>query len=128
MERLLILSTIILLAIICTFLLAVGAYLLFKARERKREKPTPLRTSEIIPPFDLKTEGFKPKEQPPPYIPRYLQSQQQKETPIEADKNKENTSKTLHEKIQSIQKFLKYTPEGYIPPKEDKNSKTLKWR
>src|SRR3989304_9527867 len=123
MDRLLILSTIILLATICTFLLAAGAYLLFKARERKREKPSPLRTdiplkSENIPPFDLKTEGYKLKEQPPSYIPRHLISQQQKETPIEADKTKENTSKTLHKKIQSIQKFLKYTQEGYIPPKE----------
>ena len=133
MERLLTISTIILLATTCTFLLAAAAYLLFKTRVRKREKSAALQTDfpltkEIIPPVDFKTVNNKPETQPPSYIPRNLHLQQQKGIQLEAEKMKENTSKILHQKIRSVQKFLKYTPEGNIPPKEDKESKTLKWR
>ena len=133
MERLLTLSTIILLATTCTFLLAAGAYLLFKSGERNRRKHNPLITNfptnkEITPSIDFKVTGNEPKSQLPSYIPRNLHSQQPKETLLKTDELKENTSKILHEKIRNVQKFLKYTPQGFIPLKEDKESKTLKWR
>ena len=129
MERLLVLATIILLATVCIFLLAAGAYLLFKVRERKRENSSSLQfPHEVAPSVDLRTGKQKLKGQPPSYIPKHLKSQQQKENQAEIDRAKEEASKTLREKIRSVQKFLKYTPEGYIPPKDDKDSKTLKWR
>jgi hypothetical protein len=132
MERLLTISTIILLATTCTFLLAVAAYLLFKSRIRKHKKSAALKTEsplkkEIIPQIDHKTESNKPDNQPPSYVPRNLLSQQ-KETQLKAGQMKENASKISHEKIRNVQKFQKYTSAGYISPKEDKESKTLKWR
>ena len=132
MERLLTISTIILLATTCIFMLAVAAYLLFKSRIRKHEKSAALRTefplkTDIIPHIDLKTENNKPDSQPPSYVPKNLHSQQN-EIQIKTGRMKENTSKISHEKIRNEQKFQKYTPEGYIPPKEDKESKILKWR
>ena len=121
MELIPVLSTIILVATICTFLLAIGAYILYKVREGKGQQvvaPTPSTVNaELLTPAEapvlVPQQGpaiaplvyFEPK--PAPSIqPEAANYPQPKE-----------------------HKFLKYTSEGYVvPSKEEKSTGTLKWK
>ena len=108
MELIPVLSTIILVATISTFILAIGAYILYKIRERKG-----LQATAPVPSY-IRGELYTPAEtsaqvpQPGPAIaprPAYFEPK-----PVE-------------------HKFLKYTSEGYIDPsKEEKSNGALKWK
>jgi hypothetical protein len=142
MELIPILSTIILVATICTFLLAIGAYILYKIRERKGEpvpspKPSSVR-AELVTPDESEyapEQYMKPEKLRTPIEPHYVrttsgpgvynsgqeyQRPQAKYYPVE-----EETPVT---RVRTKKKFLKYTSEGYIPTEEDKNTGVLKWR
>ena len=148
MELIPILSTIILVATICTFILAIGAYILYKVRERRGEQteyspPSSVR-AELVTPVESeyskeeeilreerktfeKPRYVKPGQKPGVYQgeqeslktrPRYYPTSE--EEPV--FKEKVRAEKTTGKK------FLKYTSEGYIPTEEDKNPGVLKWR
>ncbi|HSD64934.1 MAG TPA: hypothetical protein VLB50_14120 [Ignavibacteriaceae bacterium] len=144
MELIPILSTIILVATICTFLLAIGAYILYKIRERKGEpvpypKPSSVR-AELVTPDEREYEPeqyLRPEKMHAPFEPHYVrtstgagiyargqeyQRPQQKYYPVE----EQEISSTG--RVRTKKKFLKYTTEGYIPTEEDKNTGVLKWR
>ncbi len=149
MELIPILSTIILVATISTFLLAIGAYILYKIRENKGEQ------IQTAPPSQIKAELVTPDEAALPksiYIeqPVYSESQQmhqplflnfeeeqkrkQKsvqytEEPFETVNNKRETVYNRSStKRNTENKFLKYTSEGYVSTKEDKTTGAMKWR
>ncbi len=144
MELIPILSTIILVATICTFLLAIGAYILYKIRERKGEpvpypKPSSVRAELVTPDeSEYNHEQFvRPEKMRAPVEPQYFRSAtgpgvyntgqeyqrpQAKYYPVE----EQDTSSTT--RVRTKKKFLKYTSEGYIPTEEDKNTGVLKWR
>lgn len=165
MELIPILSTIILVATMMTFILAIGAYVLYKVRERRGQhaavsEPSKVR-AEIIAPVEVPEYEeiaainaqpyYQPQQQatfqqPQPYfIPQpgpakqyYQQSsyypQPQTYSGEYSEAPKKNvvrkragaTEERLHGNTSS--RFLKYTSEGYVPPKEDKNQGSLKWR
>lgn len=133
MELITILSTIILVATISTFLLAVGAYILYKVREKKFKevyvKPPEQVQGELIVPASEKEEFLRPVyvntqktyiQRENPVKEEYVKSEKIFRHPREVEK-KNSESKTRA-------KFFKYTSEGYVPPEEDNKTKDLKWR
>ncbi len=170
MELIPILSTIILVATISTFLLAVGAYILYKVRERKGQAavtPQPAEVkAEIVTP--AAASGQKPVQEPAKVVPQpiYIETQptpsfqrqpiiiQQpaqapsqprftpQPQPYAASRRPyattqagtgyasaaEGAAQQPAERAFRDSKFLKYTSEGYIPTKEDKEPGALKWR
>lgn len=147
MELIPILSTIILVATISTFLLAIGAYILYKAREAKGQhtympKPSEVRGELITPSAAPQQEQFPAyAEETYGYAQRQpifmnqepvQQASQPRFTPQPQQYNagrayQGTTGRTAQRSAGT--KFLKYTSEGYITPQEDnKNTGALKWR
>lgn len=148
MELIPILSTIILVATISTFLLAIGAYVLYKIREKRGEQ------LHIAQPSQIKAEFVTPSEAPLPqsiymeqpiygegqqlHQPLFVNYEEGKET-MRSPKSRQysdsqyETAKKHKEtapvKSRSTEtKFLKYTSEGYVSTKEDKTTGAMKWR
>jgi hypothetical protein len=137
MELIPVLSTIILIATISTFLLAIGAYILYKVREGKGQKaaaPIPSTVNaELFTPTEAQVQfphqgpgigpqqGYAAPQTTSAFQKRNEQPLQQKAGPHNAPIPKQNE--------ESEPKFLKYTSEGYVvPSKEVKNPGTLKWK
>ncbi len=145
MELIPILSTIILVATICTFILAIGAYILYKIREKKGEQ------IQQSPPSSVRAELVTPDESE--YRSREYVRPQEMRSPVEPHRVKTTSrpgvypgsredqgakpryypeSDTEIEKVKTERttgnKFLKYTSEGYVPTAEDKKPGILKWR
>ncbi len=150
MELIPILSTIILVATICTFILAIGAYILYKIREGKPQyayqtKPASVKAELVIPSeviFSKETVVNEQNRVVPnePGITReeytkQRQPSQSKFTPeprgykIEEEKiEKQKVRVRPQERFSDENKFLKYTSDGYIPTQEDRSSGEVKWR
>ena len=150
MELIPILSTIILVATICTFILAIGAYILYKVREGKPQyayqtKPASVQGELVVPSEAIFTKdstsierGQIKKVEPGITREEYTkqrQPSQSKYTPeprgykIEEEKvEKQKVRVKPQERFSDENKLLKYTSEGYIPPQEDRNSGEVKWR
>jgi hypothetical protein len=169
MELIPILSTIILVATISTFLLAIGAYILYKARERKGRvasiaQPTEVKAELVTPAAAsvLQQQRMSPQpiivEREPIIIQQQAQTPQQQRVnprpqpftvyrqPINVNIQQprqytetgyvqqrgyqgQQTGASMTEGRQSREsKFMKYTSEGYVPAKEDKDIGAVKWR
>ncbi len=153
MELIPILSTIILVATIATFLLAIGAYILYKAREKRGseavvQQPPTIR-AELVTPADVQV-GKPVTEQPvygkqplhpgidwrgekisgrqykPEFSPR-PRSFRQTEEQAKSAEEQQNVKPTQNKPF-SNGRFMKYTSEGYVSPAQDKNSGAAKWR
>ncbi|MFZ2322174.1 MAG: hypothetical protein WAV89_00615 [Ignavibacteriaceae bacterium] len=148
MELIPILSTIILVATICTFILAIGAYILYKVREGRQQqiyatKPASVK-AELVTPAGAqltrqeRTQDQRQVKKSEPGISRELEIQEKKPsqsryTPeprgykySEEQVSKEKTK--VEQRLSDENKFLKYTSDGYVSPKEDRNSGAIKWR
>ena len=148
MELVPILSTIILVATICTFILAIGAYILYKVREGRQQqtytaKPDSVK-AELVTPAGAqltrqeRTQDQRQVKKSEPGISRELEIQEKKPsqsryTPeprgykySEEQVSKEKTK--VEQRLSDENKFLKYTSDGYVSPKEDRNSGAKKWR
>ena len=146
MELIPILSTSILVATICTFILAIGAYILYKVRERRGEQasyssPSTVR-AELVTPDETSygreeyttVEKDKVTEEPVPLkkvskpgvypITGEYQGAKPRYYPTAEEEQKNVRLKTTS----GGRKFLKYTSEGYVPTEDDKKTGVLKWR
>ena len=142
MELIPILSTIILVATICTFILAVGAYILYKVREGRQQyaiqtKPSNVKAELVVPSemtigkVSVQTEQGITREE-------YTKQQQPSQSRFTPEPKEYKTEESKDEKqkvrlrpvnrLSDENKFLKYTSEGYIPTQEDRSSGELKWR
>jgi hypothetical protein len=163
MELIPILSLIILVATISTFILAVGAYILYKARERKGITahapqpsaipaelitPAPLaeqktasqerKTYEVVPPqqqglgYDQQRQQsyYSPPEEVkgPELRPTYVGSAPQHTARYRRKTEEQRT--TNEERYPAKRKFMRYTNEGYVEPKQQdkKQEDNLRWR
>lgn len=140
MELIPILSTIILVATISTFLLAIGAYILYKVREAKGQQVA------VPAPSTIKAELITPMEESSPLIyeepgtgpqPAYIEHPQQYQPsaqpvyPVFSNVRNYQTPPPPVPKQKSGPKFMKYTEEGYTPTeakKEDKSNGALRWK
>lgn len=134
MELIPILSTIILVATICTFILAIGAYILYKIREKRGEQyiypPPPSVQAELITPeeTDAAVEPHYVKTGPKVCVHPGKPEYEGGEHVTYPAAREENAQDKLKKQKTTGKKFLKYTNEGYVPTEEDKNTGVLKWR
>ncbi|MBA4250692.1 MAG: hypothetical protein C0425_04670 [Chlorobiaceae bacterium] len=142
MELIPILATIILVATISTFILAIGAYILYKVRERRSiqveavhpatvqaELVTPelIHESEQIHVKSPSRQGFDPRRVPtarPSAEPIFVQQGPSGVQPAYAQQ-KENDAQRQQS---GPQKLMKVTSEGYVPAKEEQKPGAVKWR
>ena len=145
MELIPILSTIILVATISTFILAVGAYILYKIRESKyQQAPAPapeMQHAELVEPEELPREKIYVEDIVKP-VTRVVKPEvryrpvKQTETAFSpkyvarAEREPVRKTRVEHGIVPEVpdSRFLKYTNEGYIAPEEDKESGEIKWR
>lgn len=144
MELIPILSTIILVATISTFLLAIGAYILYKVRERKYQRASEQRPTkyqaEVVMPAESQVSYVTPvpqqvfAEQRVGYSPEEAKKTPQPSPaaftppPKEFTPSSVKTQEPPKRKLTDENKFLKYTSEGYITPQEDRSSGAVKWK
>lgn len=126
MEIIPILSTIILVATICTFILAIGAYILYKVRESKQQfayqpKPAAIQAEVVAP---VKPVVIMQPEVRPSQAAHTPQPREYKQTQERAPRRKVR----FEERASDENKFLKYTSDGYVTPEEDLHSGEVKWR
>lgn len=122
MELIPVLSTIVLIATIMTFLLAIGAYILYKIRENRGVAAVPPQpawvSAEYVTPVEaaqaLRSKKFTTQ-------PVFLEARPTQEKSQPGPFTGEQSDKTEA-------KFMKYSSEGYVSPKEDKNSGAMKWK
>ncbi|MGD8306350.1 MAG: hypothetical protein PVF17_06825 [Ignavibacteria bacterium] len=134
MELIPILSTIILVATISTFILAIGAYILYKLQEKRadqyEEKEVKPETAEVVEPieFGRKELVVEKPEGKPVFIKRHYQPVETivKEGRVYRRRNQEELSS---DNISASEpKFMKYVPESYVATGEDKDSGVISWR
>ncbi|NCS88126.1 MAG: hypothetical protein AUK34_14265 [Ignavibacteria bacterium CG2_30_36_16] len=161
MELIPILSTIILVATISTFILAIGAYILYKVREARGQQAIAPQAetirAELVTPAEIQQRQQEPRVMPQPI---YIESQQPavvERQPIFVNQQGRPSPRSTQSRFAQVRprqyagsdyvemrgtarpqsnpettpsetKFYKYTSEGYVPTKEDKNSGALKWR
>ena len=148
MELIPILSTIILVATICTFILAIGAYILYKIREGRQQqayytKPASVK-AELVTPDQVQmsqqdaNQYQRSVRSVEPGIFREMnihdkKPSQSRYTPeprgyrVSEEKVIKDKSK-IEQRFSDENKFLKYTSDGYVSPKEDRDSGAVKWR
>ena len=145
MELIPILSTIILVATISTFILAVGAYILYKIRERKyQEAPAPapeIEHAELVEPEELPREKIYVEDVVKP-VTRVVKPEVRYQ-PVEQTDNfysPQYVARTEREPVKKTQaerkivpgipdsRFLKYTEDGYVVPAEESENGEIKWR
>lgn len=147
MELIPILSTIILVATISTFILSIGAYVLYKLREKKnvtgtKAAPSSVHAELVVPADVIPTRSSVHGTQSPHYkspftVQKPVFQEMRERKPIldhdqkrfsveEPEKVPERRKSTL--KKTGDTKFFKYTSEGYVPTEEDKVVGTTKWR
>ncbi len=144
MELIPILSLIMLVATIATFVLAIGAYILYKIRERngrlESENQKDTVQAELVTPSQVLTESRTPNET---YTGDLLQSRGMHKsghrmrttyvapiyTNTENQSSKQTTSTQVKDRMTNQKKYLRYTQDGYVEPGKDDNKESiLKWR
>lgn len=142
MELIPILSAIILIATISTFILAVGAYILYKVREKRgnieKQQGYHQVEAELISPrtrYSEPEEDYSGREYA--YSPFRRESTAGINDARARNRNVPETApefNTLRESPDKKEssKFFKYTPDGYVPlnksSKAEKTEENLKWR
>jgi hypothetical protein len=147
MELIPILATIILMATISTFFLAIGAYILYKIREKQgasavsvepatiqAELMTPEVASEVVPVVEhvpVRAPRVFERVPTPAPEPIFVQSRLTQPAPQPVQQRAE-APKPGPAPVQAKpgeQKFLKYTSDGYVSTRDDKKQQgAVKWR
>jgi hypothetical protein len=141
MELIPILSLIIMVATVCTFILAVGAFYHYKSKERKRktqQKPQPdFIQAELVTPgpytgswaaddyyrFNVPVRGRTPGRETE-YAGGY-----ERKFPAYSGSGYEKPGSTYKEKRTTGHKFMRYTAAGYLDPLTDKTAADkIRWR
>lgn len=156
MELIPILSTIILVATISTFLLSIGAYILYKIREKRESRviktiPSTIQAELVLPrdmalpkvpkeesrtekytsPFSVHKpvsifSGERKVFEPSSQPKRYSREPNVREKELELEK--ERAREVSRFRKSSDTKYLKYTSAGLVPTEEDKELDEVKWR
>ena len=144
MELIPILSLIMLVATIATFILAIGAYILYKIRERndrlESENQKDTVQAELVTPSRVLTESRTTNETYTGDLMltrgAYKSGQRMRKTyvaPIytntEDQRPRDTTSTKMKDRMTNQNKYLRYTQDGYVEPGKDENKENiLKWR
>jgi len=134
MELIPILSTIILVATISTFILAVGAYILYKVQEKKADqyarKGVEQEQAELLEPADFGGRKLiieEPKQKQASVQHHYHPVEKAvKETKIISTQQEKERIRIKRHSPEP--KFLKYTSEGYVETQKDQDAGVVNWR
>ena len=134
MELIPILSTIILVATISTFVLAIGAYILYKVQEGKADrivrKGMETEQAEVMEPADLG--GRKLVLETPVTKKTVVHNRYRPVQPVtdlyQRTGRVSSREKPGLRKKSTEPKFMKFTSQGYVTTDEDQNSGTIRWR
>jgi hypothetical protein len=139
-----------------TFLLAIGAYILYKVREKRSRgavpipQPSTVKAEVVVPNVVVQRQpevargasqaGYEQQYGAMPYQqarqaqyaqqpPRYTgETPQYVPGPADAEMGYGPQEADERQQQHTDSKFLKYTSEGYVPAKEDKSQGALRWR
>lgn len=134
MELIPILSTIILVATISTFILAVGAYILYKVQEKKADeyarKEVERERAELLEPEDFGGRKLileEPK-QKKTFVQHHYHPVEKavKETKINRTYQEKERKRIKRQPVES--KFLKFTSEGYVETRKDQDAGVISWQ
>jgi hypothetical protein len=128
MELIPVLSTIVLIATIMTFLLAIGAYILYKVRERRGVVATPPQPAWVTAELVTPVEATQPRMRTQRYATQPVFLETKPSTSQEKTKSQPKPYAETEAGDKTEARFMKYSSEGYVTPKEDKNSGALKWK
>jgi len=134
MELIPILSTIILVATISTFILAVGAYILYKVQETRADQyarqEVVREQAELLEPADYGGRKLiiEEPEQKQPFVQHHYH-------PVEKAVKERKANRTHQEKErikikrQPLEpRFLKFTSEGYVETQKDQDAGVVSWQ
>lgn len=131
MELITILSTIILIATISTFILSVGAYILFKIRSRREQKPIlnavgPTRAELVT---IREQDDFEELHQQVgrANLPRVQSNNTEREV-NKTDRRINTSSEKPKQERTVFSKYVKYSTEGYSESDRERSSGDLQWR
>ncbi len=134
MELIPILSTIILVATISTFILAVGAYILYKVQEKKADqyarKEVERERAELLEPADFGGRKLileEPKQEQT-FVQHHYHPVEKavKETKINRTYQEKERKRIKRQPVES--KFLKFTSEGYVETRKDQDAGVISWQ
>jgi hypothetical protein len=136
MELIPILSTIILVATISTFILAVGAYILYKIRESKIPyvvTERKIQSAELVQPVEVQTSSVKTEHERQDHAFKQRTGDVNisvQQVPYSKPDSGRTTSdyREEHKVVIPVNKYSKYSQEEYIPSNGDGKEKVLKWR
>ena len=134
MELIPILSTIILVATISTFILAVGAYILYKVQETRADQyarqEVEREQAELLEPADFGGRELiiEDRKQKQPVVQHHYHPVEKplKERKINRSYQEEERLKIKRQPTE--QRFLKYTSEGYVETQKNQDSGVISWQ
>ena len=134
MELIPILSTIILVATISTFILAVGAYILYKVQETKADqyarKEVEQKQAELLEPADYGGRKLiieEPK-QKQPFVQHHYHPVEKTVKERKINRNHQEKERVRIKRHTLEPKFLKFTSEGYVETKKDQDAGVVSWQ
>ena len=134
MELIPILSTIILVATISTFILAVGAYILYKVQEKKADqyaiKEVEQEQAELLEPADFGGKRLiieEPKLEQAP-VQHHYQPVEKVVKDTKINRTQQEKERVRIKRHTPEQKFLKFTSEGYVETRKDQDAGVISWQ
>jgi hypothetical protein len=134
MELIPILSTIILVATISTFILAVGAYILYKVQETKADqyasKEVKREQAELLEPADYGGRKLiiKEPEQKQPFVQHHYHPVEKAVKERKITRNRQENERIKIKRHALEPKFLKFTSEGYVETQKDQDAGVVSWQ
>lgn len=134
MELIPILSTIILVATISTFILAVGAYILYKVQEKKADqyarKEVEQEQAEFLEPADFGGRKLiieEPK-QKQTFVQHHYHPVEKAVKETKINRTQQEKERIRIKKHTLEPKFLKFTSEGYVETRKDQDAGVISWQ
>jgi hypothetical protein len=134
MELIPILSTIILVATISTFILAVGAYILYKVQEKRADeyagREVEHESAELLEPAEYGARQLvieKPEDKQV-FVHHHYQPVDTNAKNYKNNRIKQEVGRRTIKREPAEPKFLKFTSEGYVTTDEDQDAGVIRWQ
>ena len=134
MELIPILSTIILVATISTFILAVGAYILYKVQETKADqyarKEVEQKQAELLEPADYGGRKLiiEEPEKKQTFVQHHYHPVEKGVKERKINRNQQEKERVRIKRHALEPKFLKFTTEGYVETQKDQDAGVVSWQ
>jgi uncharacterized ion transporter superfamily protein YfcC len=131
MELITILSTIILVATISTFILSIGAYILYKIRSRREQKPlmhaVGKTKAELVTVHEQRNFEEIRQTAGRTNLPRVHLDELESDA-VKTERRINNSKEKIRNESTASSKYVKYSTEGYSSFDKDRSSGDLQWK